>query len=118
MMKMRDFISLVLGFLLLASCVETHVRKYQNLLEPRVGRAKQNEINALLGNPTYCRAEGKYEKCEYRTAAAQNHPVPDIFRKTEGLGPDLSPYEYFDVLHLYFDTFHVLREWEPVVIAH
>ncbi len=104
--------------LLILSCTQTRVKKYQGMLEPLLGKAKQSEVNALLGNPISCKQEGRFEKCEYRTTSAQNNPVPDMFRKSEGIGPDLSPFEYFDVLHLYFDAFHILKEWEPVVIAH
>jgi hypothetical protein len=115
-MKVRIIlISCLIGILTL-SCSQNRVKKYQNLLDPLVGKAKKDQINALIGNPVSCKNENRYEKCEYRTAHAQNTPVPDMFKKSEG--PDLSPYEYFDVLYLYFDPFHVLKEWEPVVIAH
>lgn len=97
-------------------CTQSRVKKYQGLLEPLVGKASKVEVQKLLGNPNYCKQESRYEKCEYRSAFSQNHPVPDMFRKSETSGPDLSPYEYFDVLHLYFDAFHILREWEPVVL--
>ncbi len=102
---------------LLISCSQTRVKKYQNVLEPLVGKAKKSEVNHLLGNPVSCKQEPPYEKCEYRTAYSQNNPVPDMFRKSEALSLDLSPYEYFDVLHLYFDSFHILKEWEPIVLA-
>jgi len=97
-------------------CTQTRVKKYEGILEPLIGKAPKSQVNKLLGNPVSCRQEARYEKCEYRSAFSQNNPVPEIFRRVEGLGPDLSPYEYFDVLHLYFDGFHVLKEWEPVVI--
>jgi len=98
------------------SCVQTRVKTYNALIEPRLGKSKKSEMRAVLGNPIFCKQEEKYEKCEYRSAYSQNNPVPDMFRKSEAIAPDLSPYEYFDVLHLYYDGFHILQEWEPVVI--
>lgn len=111
------------GFILslvcfMTSCTQSRVKKYEAILEPKIGKSTKFQINSLLGNPVSCVQETKYEKCEYRSAYTQNAPVPDMFRKSEGIGPDLSPYEYFDVLHLYFDAFHILQEWEPVVMAH
>lgn len=115
-MKSRIIFIIFSFCFLIASCSQNRVKKYQNILDPLIGKGKKDEINALIGNPISCKSESRYEKCEYRTAHAQNTPVPDMFRKSEG--PDLSPYEYFDVLYLYFDAFQVLKEWEPVVIAH
>lgn len=114
MLGSRQLAILGVSFLVI-SCTQSRVKKYEGMLAPLVGKASQNQINALLGNPSFCRQENRFEMCEYRTATAHNTPVPDMFRKSESLGPDLSPYEYFDVLHLYFDSFHVLKEWEPFV---
>lgn len=86
------------------------------MLDPKVGVAKKDEINKFLGNATWCTPEAGTEKCEYRTSRGSNHPVPDMYRKEEALGPDLSPYDRFDVLHLYYDAFGVLKDWEPVVL--
>ena len=83
---------------LILSCTQSRVKKYEGALEPLIDKASQNQVNAVLGNPVFCRQESRYEMCEYRTAAGHNAPVPDMFRKSESLGPDLSPYEYFDVL--------------------
>lgn len=105
-----------LVILTLLSCTQTRVKKYEGILEPLVGKATKSQVNQLLGSPVSCKQESRYEKCEYRSAFSQNDPVPEVFRKVEGLGPDLSPYEYFDVLHLYFDNFRILKEWEPVVM--
>ena len=115
-MQLRSIL-LTLTVILMTSCVQTRVKKYEAILEPKIGKSTKLDITSLLGNPIYCRQESKYEKCEYRSAYSQNGPVPDMFRKSDGLGPDLSPYEYFDVLYLYFDGFHVLQEWEPVVMG-
>ena len=112
-----EFLFGVLITLLCVSCTELRVKKYQNLIEPNLGNAKKPEMDKLLGNPIFCKQESRYEKCEYRTALGQNSQVPSIMRREQGLGPDLSPYDYFDVLHLYYDAFHTLREWEPVVLG-
>jgi len=82
-----------------------------------LGTAKKTEVNQVLGSPTSCKktAEG-LEECEYRTAAARNYPVPDAHKKQEAMGPDLSPYEYFDVLHVYYDSLGILKNWVPIVI--
>src|SRR5688572_15067600 len=84
------------------ACNQSNVKKYRDLLEPRVGSAKKDEINQLLGAPAWCRDEEGSQRCEYRTSRATNNPVPDMYRKEASLGPDLSPYDHFDVLHLHF----------------
>ncbi len=104
--------------LTLLSCTEPRVKKYQDILEPRVGSGKKEEIDKLLGNPTWCKDEDGTQKCEYRSSRANNSPVPDVYKKEEGMGPDLSPYDRYDVLHLKYDGFGVLKDWEPVVVPH
>jgi len=102
----------------IVGCTEPRVKKYSSILEPRVGTAKKEEIDKLLGSPTWCKEYEGLKKCEYRSSRAENAPVPDVFRKQEGMGPDLSPYDRYDVLHLTFDNFGILKEWEPVVMSH
>lgn len=109
------FLFFIVGIL---GCTEPRVKKYSNILEPRVGSGKKDEIDRLLGNPTWCKEKEGLQKCEYRSSRANNAPVPDVFRKEEGMGPDLSPYDRYDVLHLTYDGFGVLKDWEPVVIPH
>lgn len=98
------------------ACTETRIERYTDIIEPHVGGTHKAEMNKILGAPTFCKEEGKYEKCEYRTARGRNEPVPGVFRKEPAMGPDLTPYEHFDVLHLYYDSFAVLKEWEPIVV--
>lgn len=116
-MKLYPLIFTLPMILFMTSCTQSRVKRYQAILEPKIGKSTKSQISTILGNPVSCLQEAKYEKCEYRSAYTQNGPIPDMFRKSEGIGPDLSPYEYFDVLHLYFDAFHILQEWEPIVIA-
>lgn len=103
-------------FLLLSACTETRIKRYTDIVEPHLGSASKSEMNKILGAPTYCKDEGKYERCEYRTSRGRNESVPAIHRKEPAMGPDLTPYEHFDVLHLYYDGFAVLKEWEPIVV--
>ncbi len=100
----------------LTACTQSRVKVYGDMLEPRVNIAKKEEVNKLFGTPTWCTPDSGSEKCEYRTSRGSNHPVPDVYRKEDSLGPDLSPYDHFDVLHLRFDSFGILKDWEPVVI--
>lgn len=102
--------------LLLSSCAELRVKKYSNLLDPMLGSSKKQEVSKVLGSPTFCQAEGVFEKCEYRTASVRNYPVPAVYRKEIAMGPDLSPYEYFDVLEVQYDSFGVFKDWQPVVL--
>lgn len=111
---MKKFFVVVLT--VFSACSQTRVKKYADILDPRLGNAKKQEVGKLLGPPTSCTAEQVGEKCEYRTARARNHPVPDVYRREGSLGPDLSPYDQFDVLQLRFDGFGVLKEWEPIFI--
>ena len=103
---------------ILGGCTEPRVKTYEGILEPRVGKSKKEEIDHILGNPTSCRDTDGVQTCEYRSSRANNQPVPNVYRKQEGMGPDLSPYDRYDVLHLKYDSFGVLKEWEPVVIPH
>lgn len=107
----------LLCLILLSSCVESRVKKYQALLEPERQRGKRSEIELQLGPANRCIPEGRYLRCEYLTAKASNVPVGSVYRKQPGMGPDLSPYDQFDVLHLLYDSFGVLQEWYPITIA-
>ena len=100
---------------LLIGCTETRVKRYGNILDPLVGTARKTQVNRKLGIPAFCQLESPLERCEYRTARGRNEQIPYIHQKREGF-PDLSPYEHFDVLHLYYDGFGILRDWEPVVM--
>jgi len=113
------FSFLIVGtFFILGGCTEPRVKTYEGILEPRVGKSKKDEIDKILGNPTSCQDIDGIQKCEYRSSRANNQPVPDVYRKQEGMGPDLSPYDRYDVLHLKYDSFGILKEWEPVVLSH
>lgn len=105
-----------LCLLVVAGCASSRTKRYQDMLEPKVGSGKKDEINKMLGSPSWCRSESGSEKCEYRTSKGSHAPVPDMYRKEGALGPDLSPYDQFDVLHLYYDGVGVLKDWEPVVV--
>ena len=114
-MKKNAAIALLL---LLCGCTELRVKKYSSILDPMLGTAKKTEVNKLLGVPTTCAPEGVFEKCEYRTASARNRnePVPDAYRKQVAMGPDLSPYDHFDVLQVQYDGMGIFKDWQPVVI--
>lgn len=103
--------------ILFSACTQPRIKKYQSLLEPKIGNSKKDEINKILGSPAWCTTEAGTEKCEYRTAHANNEPVPDMYRKEDSLGPDLSPYDRFDVLHVFYDSTGVFKDWEPVVFG-
>lgn len=102
----------------LNGCTETRVKRYANLLEPHIDHAKKQEMTAFLGAPTSCTQGEKYECCEYRTTRGRNETIPQIHKKEPGMGPDLAPYDYFDVIHLCYDGFGVLKEWDPVVLPY
>lgn len=101
--------------ILFCHCTSPRVKKYQAVIDPGIGSAKKVEMSKLFGNPIACQSEAILERCEYRTSYVRNEPVPDVYKKTEGV-PDLSPYDQFDVLYLYFDALGVLQSWEPVVL--
>ena len=113
-MKMK--ILFVLSLVVFCSCTETRIKRYSDILEPHVGNTSKVEMDRLLGGPAYCRAEGKYQLCEYRTAIGRNEQIPYVHLKNDAMGPDLSPYEHFDVLQLYYDDFGTLRDWKPIVL--
>lgn len=100
----------------LLSCSHSRIERYRDALDSQLGNGKKTSLDQLLGMPYLCKNIGVFERCEYRTASQRNHPVPIVYRKAPGFGPDLSPYDYFDVIYLYYDDFDVLQEWEPVVI--
>jgi hypothetical protein len=90
------------------------VKKYSDILEPRMGTAKKAEIDKFLGQATQCTSQGEYEECEYRTARGKNEPVPAVHTKAPAMGPDLAPYEHFDVIRVKYDSLGILREWKPI----
>jgi hypothetical protein len=101
----------------LTSCAEYRIKRYQHLLDTHVGSSPKPTLDKLLGEPASCRPDGNLKLCEYRTSAGRNEQVPYVHQKKQGF-PDLSPYEHYDVLHLFYDDFDVLREWRPVVLPH
>jgi hypothetical protein len=114
---MKSRIAVLLSLILMfTACTESRVRKYEDLLEPLLGKAEKEEVDKLLGAPASCQPVESYQRCEYRTSRGRNEPVPFTARKNAAMGPDLSPYEYFDVLALTYDGFNTLREWEPISV--
>ncbi len=103
----------LLIFLLLAGCTQPTVRRYGEMIDPKIGSANKNDMARLFGVPIICRPEGIYETCEFRTARGNNAPVPSVHQQNPAMGPDLSPYEHFDVILLQFDALGVLRSWKP-----
>lgn len=109
---------MLVGLLLtLTQCAHPRVARYRSTIEPHLNKSKKAELDALLGSPVSCApAKEGLERCEYRTASERNQKVPEIYRRNSAMGPDVSPYEFFDVLHLYYDSFGTLKEWTPVVV--
>lgn len=101
----------------LSACTEPRVKPYQRLLDPEVGRANKARVTALLGNPVKCEITAGQESCEYRTTAGRNDPTPSVHRPSPGFGPDLSPFEHFDVIKAHYNDVGILREWEPMVLG-
>jgi hypothetical protein len=116
-MKYLSWKFLGLFLLLLCACTEHRVKRYAEILEPRVGVATKEEVTAQLGQPAFCRPDSQYQLCEYRTASGRNAQTPEVYRRQSGFGgPDVSPYEHFDVIHAYFDNFGTLRDWKAIVV--
>ncbi len=108
--------SLGLILIFFAACAQKRVVKYESLLNPMVGVSKKISVNKKLGQPVYCKAQEDGEICEYRTPKSHNENIPAIYQPAHGF-PDLSPYDYFDVLHLSYNSFGILKDWEPIVLA-
>lgn len=104
---------MVLG-LLLTGCTQPTIRKYSDMLDPKIGVASKDDITRFLGAPASCRQTLNYEDCEFRTSRARNAPVPAVHQKHPSIGPDLSPYEQFDDLSLQFDSLGTFRGWKPL----
>ncbi len=113
---MRRIPLLIGSLLILSACTTTRGKFYEDTLEPMVGVSKFHDVNKQLGSPTTCVPDVGLTRCEYRTAVARNLPVPAFARRVPGMGPDLSPYEYFDVLYVYYDDTGLLKEWTPMVV--
>ncbi len=115
---MRDIcekLALLWLLVLIVACTQPRMRRYSEVIDPMVGSGKKEELDRLLGNPTFCQQEKAFQKCEYRTAMGHNAPTPIVFTKMTHM-PDVSPYEYFDVIHLFYDDLRVLKEWQAVVL--
>lgn len=100
--------------LLILGCTEPALNRYSRWLDPKVGNANKSDMVNLFGAPVSCRQEANFENCEFRTARGRNAPVPAVHQQNASMGPDLSPYEHFDVLSLQFDGLGVLRSWKPL----
>ena len=110
-----------LGFLLLlffTGCTESMVKRYADVIEPQLGSATKSDFRKLFGPPAFCKPDKDWELCEYRTAHTRNYPTPRMYAKNPTFGPDLSPYEFFDVIHLYYNEWGILQEWDPVVVSY
>lgn len=105
----------LLGLLAVAACTQLRTRRYSEMIDPLIGTGKKEELDQLLGNPTFCLQQSQLQKCEYRTATGRNAPTPMVFAKTTTM-PDVSPYEYFDVIHLFYDDRRILTDWQAIVI--
>lgn len=97
----------------LTACTEPALNRYSKLLDRRIGNSSKKEMNELLGPPVHCKTEFNDENCEYRTARGRNLQVPAVHQQNQSMGPDLSPYEHFDVLLLQFDSLGILQNWKP-----
>ena len=106
----------VLVSLALMACTEPRIKRYQTMLDPMVGTAKKTDVDAQLGKAIKCERKEKGQECEYRTASGRNEQIPMAHQQRSAMGPDLSPYEYFDVLHLTYDDFGILKDWQPVIV--
>lgn len=106
--------SLVSVVFLLGACAQPRIRRYEVLIEPRVNKAKKDEMAQVFGAPVKCEKVELFERCEYRTNKGRNDPTPETHRPALAGMPDLRPYEYFDVIHLYYDADERLKDWAPV----
>lgn len=112
---MKGFIGL-LAIFLIAACTESRIKRYSDIIEPSIGSGTKRDFTKLLGAPTFCRQDAKYEVCEYRTARGRNEPVPYVHKKDPAMGPDLTPFEHYDVIQISFDGFGVAQSWDPLVL--
>ncbi len=106
----------VLLFALVTSCASTQLKRLEETMDPMVGVAKRTDVEKSLGSPEQCSTQKGMTRCEYRTQIARNEPVPSAHKKEPGFGPDLSPYEFFDVLEAFYDDTGLLRDWHPLSV--
>ena len=99
----------------IVSCTTTTLQKYSEILDIKKG-IKKSEIMGFLGRPVSCVFDSMGETCEFRTLYARNLPVAAVYQKNPTLCPDLSPYEFFDVLSLHFDEVSALKDWKPIYL--
>lgn len=97
-------------------CTQSRVRRYEELLDKHVGSEKKDRIATVLGAPAKCIPAEGGERCEYRTNAGRNRSSPGVHAPAPGFGPDTSPYEFFDVIHVFYNDVGLMREWQPVVL--
>jgi len=110
---------ILLSFLVLVSlvsCTHSRAKRYSELLDKLIGNEKKDRVASVLGAPARCNAAEGGELCEYRTAAGRNLASPGVQTPTPGFGPDVSPYDHFDVIHVYYNDVGLMREWEPIVL--
>ncbi len=102
-------------FIFFISCSYPRIKHYESLLDNKIGVADKEAISKLLGSPVFCDKNMALERCEYRTSAGRTEIVPEVVKKTE-TWPDLSPYDYYDVIHLFYDDKGILRDWKAIVL--
>lgn len=83
-----------------------------------VGVKKRGEVERLIGEPVKCATQGNLTRCEYRTLIGRNDPAPATSKKEPGFGPDLSPYEFFDVIEIFYNETGLMTDWRALSIRH
>ena len=105
--------------LLLQACASSPLRRLEESMDPMVGKKKRGEVERLVGQPVKCSSPQPMTRCEYRTLIGRNDPAPVTSKVEPGFGgPDLSPYEFFDVIEIFYDATGMMSDWRPLSIRH
>jgi len=105
---------LALGPLL--ACSLSPLKRLEEAMDPMVGVKKKQEVERVIGEPVQCHSNTGTTRCEYRTLIGRNDPAPATHKKEPGMGPDLSPYEFFDVIEAFYDETGMLKDWHALSI--
>jgi hypothetical protein len=111
-----ELFALALCALSVVACTQTRLRRYGELLDPLVGGESKAKVATILGAPSRCESYDGGQRCEYRTAAGRNTASIGVLAPNPAMGPNLAPYEHFDVINVYFNNVGLMREWEPIVL--
>jgi len=97
------------------ACSHSPLKRLEEAMDPMIGK-KRVEVESAVGQPVQCQPLQGSTRCEYRTLIGRNEQAPAAHKPEPGMGPDLSPYEFFDVIEAFYDETGTLKDWHALSV--